>query len=300
MRVSQAATLLACTAATSVNAFTDSAPFILFSSADLPTAGPSQPQLQTSTSVLSTTKSLLSGCPTDKYILISQPNLHAADIRSPNCRHTPNLCRAIRSPTTKSSFSVAEVIGQVSAASLKGQIAQSCEHVRGGKMEVVEVEMRHLPAVGGKEEAEQEEQRGEILEDNDHKLGELLSTLGKEEGYTVLVFSDPNEFRPYHSDFASGVAGETGHMDLKREEVVDEYEPDFEGVVNRRKNETGRDTRGLFEKYQFFTPGIFMALITLVIILAILTVGLKALASLEVSYGAFDKEMGPAAQKKQQ
>lgn len=43
-----------------------------------------------------------------------------------------------------------------------------------------------------------------------------------------------------------------------------------------------------------------MALITLVIVLAILTVGLKALASLEVSYGAFDKEMGPAAQKKQQ
>jgi hypothetical protein len=34
------------------------------------------------------------------------------------------------------------------------------------------------------------------------------------------------------------------------------------------------------------------------ILLAILSVGMAALGSLQVSYGAFDKEMGPAAQKK--
>lgn len=43
-----------------------------------------------------------------------------------------------------------------------------------------------------------------------------------------------------------------------------------------------------------------MGLLTVVILLAILSVGLKAISSLQVSYGAFDKEMGPAAQKKQQ
>lgn len=42
-----------------------------------------------------------------------------------------------------------------------------------------------------------------------------------------------------------------------------------------------------------------MGLIATVIMLSILYVGLQALSSLEVSYGAFDKEMGPAAQKKQ-
>jgi hypothetical protein len=42
-----------------------------------------------------------------------------------------------------------------------------------------------------------------------------------------------------------------------------------------------------------------MTFVVLLIILSILSVGLKALASLEVSYGAFDKDMGPAAQKKQ-
>jgi hypothetical protein len=43
-----------------------------------------------------------------------------------------------------------------------------------------------------------------------------------------------------------------------------------------------------------------MGLIVAIILLSILYVGLKALSSLEVSYGAFEKEMGPAAQKKQQ
>lgn len=41
-----------------------------------------------------------------------------------------------------------------------------------------------------------------------------------------------------------------------------------------------------------------MALITAIVLLSILSVGLRALGSLEVSYGAFEKDMGPAAQKK--
>jgi hypothetical protein len=43
-----------------------------------------------------------------------------------------------------------------------------------------------------------------------------------------------------------------------------------------------------------------MVLFALLILFSILGVGISALGSLQVSYGAFDKEMGPAAQKKQQ
>lgn len=43
-----------------------------------------------------------------------------------------------------------------------------------------------------------------------------------------------------------------------------------------------------------------MALITAFVLFSILGVGIRALSSLEVPYGAFEKEMGPAAQKKQQ
>jgi hypothetical protein len=43
-----------------------------------------------------------------------------------------------------------------------------------------------------------------------------------------------------------------------------------------------------------------MGLIVGLILISILGVGLSALGSLKVSYAAFDKEMGPAAQKKAQ
>lgn len=43
-----------------------------------------------------------------------------------------------------------------------------------------------------------------------------------------------------------------------------------------------------------------MGLLAIVLLLAILSVGMNAVASLEVSYGAFAKETNPSSQKKQQ
>ena len=105
----------------------------------------------------------------------------------------------------------------------------------------------------------------------------------------------------YESDF-----NEVFHMDLKR------------NLQARQGNATAEDMRPLFEKYEFFNPGtlhhlssfigfkstdmtlgLFMGLLVTLLLLSILSVGMSALGSLQVSYGAFDKEMGPAAQKKQ-
>ena len=102
--------------------------------------------------------------------------------------------------------------------------------------------------------------------------------------YTVILFSDPNEFHAYEPEFVEPVL-----MELKRRS-------DDASVYARSIR--SEDDPSLFEKYQFFTPGIFMGLFALIIILSILGVGLSAISSLEVSYGAFDKDMGPAAQKK--
>jgi len=119
---------------------------------------------------------------------------------------------------------------------------------------------------------------------SDYELSRLVANLA--DSYTVILYSDPNEFETYAPDFVESV-----HMDLKRQ--ADDSERLYARYLNN-------DTRPLFEKYVFFTPGVFMSLTTVLILLLILGVGLKALASLEVSYGAFDKEMGPSAQKKQQ
>lgn len=79
----------------------------------------------------------------------------------------------------------------------------------------------------------------------------------------------------------------------------------------------------LFEKYQYFTPGtssplingsrrlgfeclltmgvgIFMGLIVILPLFMILYIGISAVGSLQVSYAAFDREMGPQAAKKGQ
>ncbi len=103
--------------------------------------------------------------------------------------------------------------------------------------------------------------------------------------YTVIYFSNPNEFKPYEAEFVDPV-----HVELKRRS---------EATLVGRKQSNSTDNRPLFEKYQFFTPGIFMGFIALFVILSILYVGLSALSSLQVSYGAFEKEMGPAAHKTQ-
>jgi hypothetical protein len=45
--------------------------------------------------------------------------------------------------------------------------------------------------------------------------------------------------------------------------------------------------------------GLFMGFLVSLILISILYVAISGVASLQVSYAAFDKEMGPAAQKKQ-
>jgi hypothetical protein len=61
---------------------------------------------------------------------------------------------------------------------------------------------------------------------------------------------------------------------------------------------TSNTSAPLFERYQFFGPGIFMGLLVSILLLSILYVAIRGVSSLQVSYAAFDKEMGPAAQKK--
>jgi hypothetical protein len=147
---------------------------------------------------------------------------------------------------------------------------------------------------------------------------------------------DSNLYSTILKDLPNGVKYTVIFTTTKVEKVVDElasqpvYEPQFEvgSVLKtdlkrdlrvRGDNGTRPDLRPLFEQYQFLTPGmypppcvmdgaganavrigLFMGLLVGIIILSILYVGISGVSSLQVSYGAFDKEMGPAAHKKQQ
>merc|ERR1711977_457407 len=126
--------------------------------------------------------------------------------------------------------------------------------------------------------------------DFDSTLYSLLQGLSSGPKYTVILLSTP----------ATNVSPAQAVVSEKENSIV--YEPKFmeplhmdlkRDIYARERNESGVvDRRPLFEKYNFLSPGLFMGL------LAILSVGIGAISSLEVSYGAFDKEMGPAAQQK--
>ncbi|XXH00279.1 tropomyosin-2 [Hypoxylon texense] len=261
--LSTAAALAACCA--SAQAFSDTSPFLLWSTAKL--EEPSTPdQIQSMGEVHASIEKLLADCPTERYLIVSQPNVHAGDLL-PN-GVVPNLDRSVR----KAQFmhTVAEVTGQLDTKTIAAYIRRACE-----KPFIDELNLTPLPSINS----------AETLKENDEELGMVLEQFEREGSYTVIYAGSQRETpKTYTADFQEAV-----HTELKRS---------LHGLRQRADNSTRN--LPLFEKYQYFSPGIFMALVVLVILMSILYVGISAVASLEVPYGAFDKEMGPAAQKKQQ
>ncbi|KAL0944070.1 ER protein big1 [Colletotrichum truncatum] len=278
MRVSRTAGLMAFCA--TAQAFSDSSPFVMLSTADFAKSASNPAQLQTESQVFKSVQDILSSCPTDHYLLVSQPNANAADIRGPDggdCR-SPNLCRAISGKNVRGIYSVAEVVGEVKADSIAEYIQKTCGSNSERKFRIDQTKLAPL--------GRNPRQRASTLADNDHILGDSLEKLkGDSDSYTVIYLSSPSE-ATYQAEFTEPL-----HAELKRHEASFLH-------ARKDKNETERDTRPLFEKYIFFTPGIFHALVATILLLSILGVGIRALASLDIPYGAFEKEMGPAAQKK--
>ncbi|RCI13564.1 hypothetical protein L249_5477 [Ophiocordyceps polyrhachis-furcata BCC 54312] len=231
-------------------------------------------QYQTTAEALKYTRDFLGTCSTDRYLVASQPGIRASDFRAGDCA-MPRLCRAVARPRIQSEFSVAEVVGNTEYSAFAQYIESEC--TKKGKSVIVD-EVR-LPPLSLDDRA------GDLLK-HDSILFEKLEALTKSDSYTILFLSRPGE-PAYQAEFI-----DTIHQDLKRD-----LEPE---LVRREENNTEWDRLPLLEKYQFFTPGIFMGIIVAIVLFSILGVGLKALASLEVSYGAFEKEMGPAGHKKQQ
>lgn len=125
---------------------------------------PQTPQLQSSASLTESLSSLLSSCPTTNYLLVAQPNLHAADIRdeSGSC-HMPNLCRT--ATESASVYTVAEVVGQLSLSPLASLINTACASA-GRTSEITEVVLRPLPALQTGLSEKDVKQRRDILADN--------------------------------------------------------------------------------------------------------------------------------------
>lgn len=272
-------------------------------------------QLATSESITSSVSLALSQCPSNLYIIISQPGVTASDFSR---KTTPSLHRYI-SPEAgtsplRSSTSVKDVVGEIDTQKWRDMLEADCTKwsvdidASPGSLSTIGSDAApglvnvHLPApsVDG-------EKRQQDLAENDARLASIFEYAVVKD-YTVLYTTTPDrsskkvlseEPNVYEMGDEASLPLEAMRIDLKRD-------------LSRRaggkvyENQTMVDGP-LFEKYQFLSPGmspskppiktllivmtgIFMGFTVGLILLFILYVGISALSSLQVSYAAFDKE----------
>jgi len=264
-------------AAALVCAFKDTSPFILLSSDSsiahlLPSSSSSSDDhlqsVLSSNTFLSIARGLVAECPADTYLLVSQPGLHASDFSTKGAE--PHLQRMVAD--AQGSLSVPYGLGAVDLDNVQEYARENC-----GAQLVVADALRHsfpvlnltLPVVVRLDFAElpgDMDERQAAMADNDAFLYSLVSSLPSSSKYTLVYTSTP---------------------------VSSDEQP----VVRRRSMVFAQDgpaansTSGLFAHYQFFTPGIFMGILAVVILGSIAGVAVSAIASLEIPYQAFSKDV---------
>lgn len=139
-------------------------------------------QLQSSSQVLRSAKAMLDACPTHRYLLISQPNVHASDLRCTSedikCQRAPNLLR--NAPLAR--LSVSEVVGSLTFDDFSRHIQAACLQ-QGKQARVVEHTLRELPSSRGADE------RAAVLEENGEWAPRSVDAL-RSSGRTIWTSSD--------------------------------------------------------------------------------------------------------------
>ncbi|KAI4278326.1 MAG: hypothetical protein LQ337_001095 [Flavoplaca oasis] len=285
------------------NAFTDTSPFFMFSTSELLATSP---QIAAASTLQETITSQLSKCPSDTYVVVTQPGVHAEDYSDRYA--APHLRRKIsgEDERIRSTLTVTDVHGGINTEAIIGLVEEQCgagllrvDASTGSftigddpKPRIINVDFPALPSTS-------KEQRASKLKENDVFLSSILDLLPTSK-YTVIYTTSPyaahksgQHEEPEMYEMDDSFSSSQSHLGTKR---------DF-GVHGKRADDNANVTlpnAPLFEKYQYFTPGIFMGLIVILPLFMILYVGISAVGSLQVSYAAFDREMGPQTAKKGQ
>ncbi|EED21690.1 conserved hypothetical protein [Talaromyces stipitatus ATCC 10500] len=277
------------------DALKDTSPFILLSTSDLLS---SSSNIASATSLLSDVWSSLKTCPSDYYIIATQPGVHAADYS--NSKGTPRLREKVlgNDKAIRSNITVTEVLGSLDPTSIRSGLEEECgaqvTRIDGGASgtslefeggpRVIDISFPALSLHGS---------RLQELSRNDALLADVLDHIPSSK-YTLIYVTSPREYE----DEDSGSITYSANDDLQAQELLhQDLKRDF--AESARKDDTS-DDRSLFQKYQFLSPGIFMGFVVAFVLVTILYVGISALLGLEVPYAAFEKDTSPNSQKKQQ
>ncbi|KIW96605.1 uncharacterized protein Z519_01996 [Cladophialophora bantiana CBS 173.52] len=286
-------------------------PFFMFSTSELLAT---TSQVQSAPLLTSDVALTLSSCPSDYYILVSQPGVSATDY-SNSKRSTPFLAKSLspfqsKGSPVRSSLTVPDVFGRLDSSAWIDALTTKCGVLvtsvdaseEGGGIPTKDLTssprllelVLPAPCAGSN--------RANDLSSNDAFLASVIDLLPTH-NYTVLfmtsrsqdgmlVTQGAGEKEAVEYDMDSQIQ-ESMHLDLKRDLGV-------HTAANKTASNQTMIDGPLFDKYQFFTPGIFMGYLVGFLLLLILYVAISGVASLEVTYAAFDKEQGQLATKKQQ
>ncbi|KAF9886033.1 hypothetical protein FE257_012089 [Aspergillus nanangensis] len=284
--------LLALGAATA-SAFRDTSPFFLASTSEFLS---NSAYFKTAPALLDDLSSGLGACPSDYYVIVSQPGVHSTDFAARKSAPRLGAKMTGADKSIRSTVTVNEVVGVLEAKKIQSVLEGECGAQStvidassgsystdfGADPRVLLIKFPALPL--GSERAQQ-------LSDNDGLLSDIVERLPSSKKYTILYTTSPREYEGSSSgiyDSESVPYEDPIHQDLKRDFSAyarqDEYSP----------------ASSLFQEYQYLTPGLFMGFLASFFFLSILYVGFSALSSLEVPYAAFEKDTSSSVQKKQQ
>jgi len=273
------------------NAFQISSPFLMLSTKPSTTDFKSA-IISTADKVTDAILETVGDCAQSKYFIVRQPGLTLADLQSDA---SSSISTWADSAKYEQRVEIPSVMRYIGAESLVDEIASRCGATRdesrvlaeplqiytSEEKEVTFVTLPSLPAREAHKRTEGLKSLYDILEKSSPKLTN---------DYMIILVSAPSTGEPAESVYEMDEPYPSAmHQGLKRDI---KYEPLKSG------NRSMQDGLPLFEKYQFLSPGIFMGLTISLLLFVMLWIAVSAIAGLEVSYMAFSKEMGPAAQNK--
>jgi len=275
--------------------YLNASPFFMFSTSELLT---SNSQLRSAASLTAEISHTLSQCLSTIYVVVYQHGVKASDYSS--SKTIPGLFRYMNSKEktkVRSSAYISEVVGEIDMSRWEEVLQKTCGAKIinvGENTEIIDMMDKrtttvlnvHLPQPIG-------EHRTQTLMDNDAFFASILDTLPSQ-NYTVLYTTTPGLHpESFHetTEYEMESLFKVMHPGVKRD--LDSHPSNSNG------NATYVDGP-LFERYQFLSPGLFMGFTAGILLLFILYYAIAGVASLQVSYAAFDKEQGQLAQKKGQ
>ncbi|KAF2111350.1 BIG/ATPase V1 complex, subunit S1 [Lophiotrema nucula] len=275
-------------------AFRNTSPFFFFSTSELLIEG-HQYDVATADTIRSHITESLKGCPSRTYFVVQQEGVSSADFLDEQSTSQLAYHLGGKDKTIRSVLVIPEVVNQIEPTSIVSYLETQC----GAKMlgsgvgdspplsrdspRIVSVNTRAPPP----------KDRAKAMDNIDGWLDKAIDDYGGGEDYTVIYTTTPRTNGP------ADVSSQNQHTYQMEDPFSEAVQMELKRDTSLHRRATTSGEGALFEKYQFLSPGLFMGLSAMVPLLLILYVGLSAMTSLEVSYFAFSKEMGPAAQKKQ-